>query len=309
MRCPNLSELPKPSRGKKGWTWTEESSQLPENMPNGQPWPKISIVTPSYNQGQFIEETIRSVLLQGYPNLEYIIVDGASTDNSVETIKKYEKWLTHWVSERDRGQSHAINKGFSSASGEIYGWLNSDDYFLKDALHNIAMAYDASPEAGAWCGASLYISEHGKKISVRQPDHLDLESIAKWNEHSFGQPACFFSKKAWQECGSLDEDLQYGMDFDLWIKIAKRFSFQKVEAMLAIERVHQNAKTQRDQGLMYAVQCQIQIRHGYEQFVLEDIREWMNGYLGLTRKIERISRLPFLRPIMPIVRIVWKKVF
>ena len=114
MRCPTLKELPPSEAGKTGWPWTEESPQLPDNMPDGSPCPKISIVTPSLNQGQFIEETIRSVLLQGYPNLEYIIIDGGSTDGSVDIIKKYEKWLAYWITEPDRDQGHAINKGFES---------------------------------------------------------------------------------------------------------------------------------------------------------------------------------------------------
>src|SRR5688572_28969334 len=108
MRCPMLSDLPAPPPGKTGWPWTEETFQLPEAMPDGKRWPRISIVTPSYNQGQFIEETIRSVLLQCYPNLEYIVIDGGSTDDSVEIIEKYKSWLTYWVSEPDKGQVDAI---------------------------------------------------------------------------------------------------------------------------------------------------------------------------------------------------------
>ncbi len=115
MNCPSLSNIPSAISFKEGWPWTAGAILLPESMQDGNPWPKISVVTPSYNQGQFLEETIRSVLLQGYPNLEYIVIDGGSTDNSVEIIKKYDSWLTHWVSEEDRGQCHAINKGFTNA--------------------------------------------------------------------------------------------------------------------------------------------------------------------------------------------------
>ncbi len=134
MRCPTLAELPPPPAGKTGWPWAIETPALPASRADGSPWPRISIVTPSYNQGQFIEETIRSVLLQGYPDLEYIVIDGGSTDQSVEIIRKYERWLTYWVSEKDRGQAHAINKGFTKASGSIGAYLNSDDWYTEGAF-------------------------------------------------------------------------------------------------------------------------------------------------------------------------------
>src|SRR5881392_2746444 len=122
-----LVDLPAPPRGKTGWPWTAEAPSLPPLLPNCISWPRISIVTPSFNQGQYIEETIRSVLLQGYPNLEYVIIDGGGTDNTGEIIKKYEPWITYWESEKDRGQSHALNKGFKKATGDILAWLCSDD--------------------------------------------------------------------------------------------------------------------------------------------------------------------------------------
>src|SRR5687767_13410040 len=122
-----LKELPPPPSGKTGWPWTEQSPLLPAAMPDGRPWPRISIVTASYNQGLFIEETIRSILLQGYPNLEYVIMDGGSTDESVAIIKKYEQHLGFWVSEKDQGAADALRRGFEQVTGSILAYLNSDD--------------------------------------------------------------------------------------------------------------------------------------------------------------------------------------
>jgi glycosyltransferase involved in cell wall biosynthesis len=303
-----LSDLPSPPRDRRGWPWTEETAPLPDTISDGQPWPRVSIVTPSYNQARFVEETIRSVLLQGYPNLEYMVIDGGSTDGSVEIIKKYEKWLAYWVSEPDRGQSHAINKGFEKVTGVICGWLNSDDYLLKDALKSVARAYMASPETGAWCGSSLYVDVNGKKTGVREPPpQLDAETIAAWNENSFAQPATFFSRRAWQQCAPLDENLHYGMDLDLWIRIAQKFAFERLGEVLATERLHKDCKTEKDMGMMYAVQCQIQIRHGYERLAMEDIRQWMNEYMAIRGRLDRISRLPVVRLFRPIALIVWRK--
>ena len=125
--------------GKKGWPWTEEVAA--DTYSSSIQWPKISIITPSYNQGHFIEETIRSILLQNYPNLEYIIMDGGSTDDTVQIIKKYEPWITLWTSEKDKGQANAINKGVDKCTGEIFNWINSDDYLAPDALLHVAGSF------------------------------------------------------------------------------------------------------------------------------------------------------------------------
>lgn len=134
-----LSQLPSPPHGEHGWPWTEQTDPAIYND-KGTAWPKITLVTPSYNQGIFVEEAIRSVLLQNYPNLEYIIFDAQSSDESVAVVKKYEQWLTHWKSEPDRGQSHAINKGLALSTGKYFNWHNADDILLSNSLFHTAGA-------------------------------------------------------------------------------------------------------------------------------------------------------------------------
>ena len=307
MRSLSLGELPRPAHNRTGWPWTEESPQFADAMPNGAPWPRISIVTPSLNQGLFIEETIRSVLLQGYPDLEYIVIDGGSTDDSVEIIKKYERWLTFWVSERDRGQSHAINKGFSKASGEIYSWLNSDDYLRQNALRNVALAYKSSGKGGAWCGGCLRVDSNDKVLRKIRPNRLEPEAIADWPKSNYAQSACFFSKEAWHKCGPLDEDLCYVMDLDLWIKIARIFSIVKVNSLLSADHVHERAKTQRDRDSMYAEIFLVQIRHGYRRLTIQDISKRTEDFVALMLRLEKLSRFSLFRLFMPIALAAWRR--
>ncbi len=248
MRCPTLAELPPPPPDKTGWPWTEETPPLPESMPDGSPWPRISIVTPSYNQGQFIEETIRSVLLQGYPNLEYIIMDGGSTDNSVEIIKKYEPWLAYWVSEKDRGQSHAINKGFEKSTGEIMAWINSDDFYFPECLHKVALAFFSHPYAGFVVGGIAPADESsclGKvqvpKLPAGAPVDLTLLDPDSWH---LPQASAFFSRKLLSEIGAwVREDLHYTMDRELFYRAAYKSNLIILEQALATFRHHPQSKT------------------------------------------------------------------
>jgi len=149
-----LSELPFPPAGRTGWPWTEETDPVVYGVPpiTGV-WPKITIVCPSFRQGSFIEETIRSVLFQNYPRLEFVVIDGGSDDETPVVLRKYTRWLAFWESTPDRGQSHALNKGFARATGELYGWINSDDYYLPGAFMTVARPYQAGRRAlyyGDW---------------------------------------------------------------------------------------------------------------------------------------------------------------
>jgi len=160
------------------------------------------------------------------------------------------------------------------------------------------------------------VSIVGKTLLTVHPNRLDAEGLAVWGENAVTQPSCFFSRVAWQNCGPLDESLNYAMDLDLWVKIAKTYSIRKVEAILAAAVVQENAKTQRNIGMMYAEQDIVKVRHGYESYAIQDIAQWVNRYVESQRKIYRLQkpiswiiRFPLLRPIRPIARIVWRKLF
>lgn len=249
-----LAEFPPPPRGKTGWPWTIAKPVSAPAQPDGRPWPRISIVTPSYNQAPFIEETIRSVLLQGYPDLEYIIIDGGSKDGSVDIIRKYENSLTYWVSEHDRGQSHAINKGFQRTSGEILGWVNSDDFLAPGALMRIAERFAAAePGIAAIVGIGHKIDANYTSCYAPLPARVSLETLFQWcdGDNNFMQPACFFTSEAFDKVGPLREDLHYCMDLALWLAIAQHYKFQIVNEDIAYIHTHPSAKTIAQRPLMF----------------------------------------------------------
>src|SRR5262245_43833668 len=222
MQCPTLDDLPPPPPGKTGWPWTEESRRLPDQRAEGLPWRRISVVTPSLNQGEFVEETIRSILLQGYPNLEYVVMAGGSTDNSVEVIKKYSPWLTHWVSEPDKGQSDAINRGLKKASGEFATWINSDDMLCKDAFvkHASRIGFDSSV---VYVGICANTDQSGEILSMHRARVYSLEDLLRipevWRKGSnIVQPEVLFPRKLALDVGCLSLDNQSCMDYELWGK-------------------------------------------------------------------------------------------
>jgi len=212
--------------------------------PTDSTWPRISIVTPSYNQAQYVEETIRSVLLQGYPNLEYIVIDGGSTDGSVEIIKRYEPRLAYWVSESDRGQAHAINKGFERATGSLLGWINSDDLLLPDALYYLASAHLAHPTKILLGDVINHREQLGICELARQTD-VTFESILEpWrNKSHWQQPGTFFPTSVFQGVGLLDESLRYVFDWDWMCRALQSTKVYYLSVPIAQFRFHPNSKT------------------------------------------------------------------
>lgn len=203
---------------------------------------KISIITPSYNQAKFLEETILSVINQGYHDLEFIVIDGGSKDHSVDIIKAYEKYITYWVSEKDKGQSDAINKGLKKATGEIIGWINSDDLLLPGSLQKIGEIFQSLPEnIGVIHGGAIIFE--GEK-DLREIYNYGIPSVEKYlSGMAFSQPAAFFRKIYLDRVGLLREDLHYGMDYDLFARLACVCKFQPVDHLFSKYRLHNDSKS------------------------------------------------------------------
>ncbi|MEM7725898.1 MAG: FkbM family methyltransferase [Cyanobacteria bacterium P01_A01_bin.45] len=259
---PLASEIKLSNQGKNPiiWPWKASVPSFPDTMPSGKPWPKISIVTVTLNQGDYLEETIRSILLQGYPNLEYIVLDGGSTDNTPEVLDRYRSKLAYCISEPDKGQSNALNKGFNQATGDILAWLNSDDRYLRDTLFKVAIAFD-SYDADIVAGGCQLIegnqpepfSTHhnlmplGKSVPLPLERLLDIDGC--WQKAEFFyQPEVFWTRQLWEKSGAaLDEKLYYSMDYELWVRMAvNQGKIVHIPDPLALYRVHESQKTYGD---------------------------------------------------------------
>ena len=236
-RCAQLSTLPSPPPGKVGWPWTQEAVRSDQAT-----LPRISIVTPSFNQVDYLEETIRSVLLQGYPNLEFMVIDGGSTDGSIDIIKRYDPWIDFWVSQPDKGQSDAINRGWKRSTGDILAYLNSDDIYFPGALNAVAAQAVQFPDVSMLFGDSCVVDETGSILKNHTLRDVCLEEILSWRS-LLAQPAVFWRHAILKQMGYLDENLQYMMDYDLFIRTAAKADIKHVPRRLATMRIHPRTKT------------------------------------------------------------------
>lgn len=231
-----------PGTQKIGWPWDEESLP-PMAAPETENLPVITIVTPTLNQGGFIEETLRSVLLQNYPRLEYIILDGGSTDNTLEIIRKYRPWISHWESKKDNGQAAAIQEGFGRCTGAFLSWVNSDDLLCKNALWNLAGFLLEQEEVDFIYGDAFFF-ENGNLLRFEtKRENIALRALGSF---PFVQPACFFRASYLKKVGPIDIGLNITFDYDLFARMAlSGATMQFIPADLAIFRRQPDAKTYR----------------------------------------------------------------
>ena len=234
----------------------------------------VSIITPSYNQAPYLEQTIQSVLEQDYPHLEYIVVDGGSTDNSAEIIKQYADRLAYWISERDSGQAEAINKGFARANGEIVAWLNSDDYYMLNTVSVAVRCFEQNPDVVMVYGDMLAVDGEGQTINVLKYKQLSLEDLLCFQ--IIGQPSVFFRRAALEQVGWLDPTFHFMLDHHLWIRLAQLGRILHIPQVWSAARYHPQAKNRARAA-----------EFGREAFRVLD---WAKKQPGLASSVSRVKR-------------------
>lgn len=227
--------------------------------------PTVSIITPSFNQAPYLEGTIQSVLQQDYEHIEYIVVDGGSTDGSLEVIRRYESQIDTWISEPDLGQTDAINKGFSLATGEIYAWLNSDDTYRPGGVAKAARYLSDHPEIGMVYGNAYYIDEEGRRTARYPAGPTDYSGLRR-GVNTIPQQSMFFRSKLWEIVGPLDPSFFYAMDYDLWVRIAAVSEIAFCDDYWANFRLHEASKSRTAARRCWPEMMRVHFRDGGTYF-------------------------------------------
>jgi len=295
--------------------------------------PRISIITPSLNQAGFIEQTISSVLGQGYQNLEYIIIDGGSTDGTVDLIRKYESRLAYWVSEKDGGQSNAINKGLKRATGDIIAYINSDDYYLEGAFERVASAYRDNPGVDLWHGRCRIVDQRGAQVdeqigSIKRYDEiLDLWGVW-WKRRNFVQPEVFWTRRIGEKVGAFREDLHLVMDYEYWLRILSAGGTAGfIDAEVAAFRLHPNQKSTqpartaeehlrvvrphifgRGGDLTFQTRLALQAKWIYHAQFLKEVEQSLDRHEPRWRRLLRLAWFSAIHPRVLIAPGFWQRV-
>ena len=274
------SKFPPPLPGKNGWPWDFQ----PEKVTFDFELPRVTIVTPSYNHADYLEETIRSVLLQGYPHLEYFVIDGGSTDGSIDIIRKYQPWLAGWISERDAGQSSAINKGFAMATGEWMGWLNSDDCYAPYGIYNLINTAHTTQSDFVYGSSIQFGSDAYPYIKKPGPFAFNFDVIRLVDV--LDQPTTLWRREVFEECGPMLEDLHFAFDWEFFIKCARKYKGACSPSIISAYRLHGGNKTLSGDMRRSEELIEVSLR-----YIPDDIREKFIRALPYIRFMTRLKAL------------------
>jgi glycosyltransferase involved in cell wall biosynthesis len=265
-----------------GWEEMHNLQELKQGTNVGNEHLKISIVIPTLNQASTLEDTLLSIINQNYNNYEIIVMDGGSVDGTSEIIHRYRDWIQHYHSGKDGGQSHAINKGFSMATGEIYAWINSDDFYLPRAFTRIVNEFNRSSEVDIVVGAGDIITKDCKFLKHIASMQMSRKNLVRWHEDKWiMQQSCFWSAEIWKKSGGVDESLNLLMDFDLWLRFSELGNSSSINDGLAVMRYYPEAKTVTLKTNMREEEAYVYAKNNE----LDEVRRVVSGLVESNREL------------------------